>query len=181
MHHDNGVLGSASYPRAEERKVELLKASGFNAIRCAHNPPAPAFLDACDRLGMLVMDEAFDCWRDGKNPYDYHIVFDDWWQRDIDSMVLRDRNHPSIILWSIGNEVMERDGRSGGAEIARTPGRARARPRPHPPGHRGHLRHLGRTRVWNDTDAGLRRAGRGRLQLPVEAVRAGSRPPSRSA
>ncbi len=119
MHHDNGVLGSASIPRAEERKVEVLKASGFNAIRCAHNPPAPAMLDACDRLGMLVMDEAFDCWRIGKNAYDYHTVFEDWWQRDLDSMVLRDRNHPSIILWSIGNEVMERDGRSGGAEIAR--------------------------------------------------------------
>ncbi|MBN1372373.1 MAG: DUF4982 domain-containing protein [Anaerolineaceae bacterium] len=119
VHHDNGVLGSVSFPRAEERKVEVLKASGFNAIRCAHNPPAPAMLDACDRLGMLVMDEAFDCWRIGKNAYDYHTVFEDWWQRDLDSMVLRDRNHPSIILWSIGNEVMERDGRSDGVGIAR--------------------------------------------------------------
>ncbi len=120
VHHDNGVLGAASYPRSEERKVSLHKASGYNAIRCAHNPPAPAFLDACDRLGMLVVDEAFDCWRQGKNPYDYHVVFDDWWQRDIESMVLRDRNHPSVIVWSIGNEVHERDGRSDGAEIART-------------------------------------------------------------
>ncbi len=119
MHHDNGVLGAASYDRAEERKVELLKASGFNAVRCAHNPPAPAFLDACDRLGMLVIDEAFDCWRDGKNPYDYHVVFDDWWRRDLDSMLLRDRNHPSIIMWSIGNEVRERAGHSGGVELAR--------------------------------------------------------------
>ena len=118
VHHDNGVMGSASFPRSEERKVELLKASGYNAIRCAHNPPAPAFLDACDRLGMLVMDEAFDCWRDGKNPHDYHILFDDWWQRDIDSMLLRDRNHPAIVLWSIGNEVLERD-RPEGAGIAR--------------------------------------------------------------
>ncbi len=118
-HHDNGALGAASYSRAEERKVELLKASGFNAVRCAHNPPAPAFLDACDRLGLLVIDEAFDCWREGKNPFDYHIAFDDWWQRDLQSMVLRDRNHPSVILWSIGNEVLERDGRSGGAHIAR--------------------------------------------------------------
>lgn len=117
VHHDNGVLGSASYRRSEERKVELLKASGFNAIRCAHNPPAPAFLDACDRLGMLVIDEAFDCWRDGKNPYDYHVAFDDWWQRDIESMVHRDFNHPSIILWSIGNELIER-GRPEGFEIA---------------------------------------------------------------
>ena len=118
VHHDNGVMGSASFPRSEERKVELLKASGYNAIRCAHNPPAPAFLDACDRLGMLVMDEAFDCWQDGKNPHDYHVVFDDWWQRDLDSMLLRDRNHPAIILWSIGNEVHERD-RPEGAGIAR--------------------------------------------------------------
>jgi beta-galactosidase len=118
VHHDNGILGAASYERSEERKVELLKASGHNAIRCAHNPPSPAFLDACDRLGMLVMDEAFDCWRQGKNPYDYHVVFDDWWSRDVASMVQRDRNHPSIVIWSIGNEVLERDGRSGGAEIA---------------------------------------------------------------
>jgi beta-galactosidase len=119
VHHDNGVLGATSFPRSEERKVELLKASGFNAIRCAHNPPAPAMLDACDRLGMFVMDEAFDCWRIGKNPYDYHVAFDDWWQRDLDSMLLRDRNHPSVIIWSIGNEVIERDGRSDGVAIAR--------------------------------------------------------------
>jgi beta-galactosidase len=119
VHHDNGVLGAASYPRSEERKVALHKASGYNAIRCAHNPPAPAFLDACDRLGMLVIDEAFDCWRQGKNPYDYHVAFDDWWQRDIHSMVRRDRNHACVIIWSIGNEVHERDGRSDGARIAR--------------------------------------------------------------
>ena len=118
VHHDDGVLGAASYDRAEERKVEVLKASGFNAIRCAHNPPAPAFLDACDRLGMLVMDEAFDCWRDGKNSYDYHVSFDDWWQRDLDSMLYRDRNHPSVIMWSIGNELVER-GRPEGARLAR--------------------------------------------------------------
>lgn len=119
VHHDNGILGAASYARSEERKVEIHKASGFNAIRCAHNPPAPAFLDACDRLGMLVIDEAFDCWREGKNHGDYHVVFDDWWQRDIEAMVTRDRNHPSIIIWSIGNEVLERDGRGGGFEISR--------------------------------------------------------------
>jgi beta-galactosidase len=76
----------------------LLKASGYNAIRCSHNPPSPALLDACDRLGMLVMDEAFDMWNYGKNPYDYHLYFKDWWQRDIESMITRDRNHPSIIL-----------------------------------------------------------------------------------
>lgn len=118
VHHDNGVLGAASYRRSEERKVELLKTAGYNAIRCAHNPPAPAMLDACDRLGILVIDESFDCWREGKNPFDYHLAFDDWWKRDVDSMVLRDRNHPSIVIWSIGNEVIERDGRSNGAGIA---------------------------------------------------------------
>ncbi len=107
VHHDCGPLGSMSIDRAEERKVEVLKASGFNAVRCAHNPPAPAFLDACDRLGMLVIDEAFDNWRERGTPNDNHIVFDDWWQRDLDSMVLRDRNHPCVVMWSIGNEVTE--------------------------------------------------------------------------
>jgi len=114
VHHDNGLLGSASYDRAEERKIELMKAAGYNAIRCAHNPPAPAMLDACDRLGMLVIDETFDCWRMGKNPNDYHLYFEDWWQRDTATMVKRDRNHPSIIIWSIGNEVAERTGISDG-------------------------------------------------------------------
>lgn len=105
VHHDNGPLGSRAYDRAEERRVELLKASGFNAIRCSHNPPSPAFLDACDRLGMLVMDEAFDMWNEQKNPYDYHLFFDSWWKKDVENMVLRDRNHPSVIMWSIGNEI----------------------------------------------------------------------------
>jgi beta-galactosidase len=114
VHHDNGLLGAASYDRAEERKIELMKAAGFNAIRCAHNPPAPAMLEACDRLGMLVIDETFDCWRMGKNPNDYHLWFEDWWQRDTEAMVKRDRNHPSIIMWSIGNEVSERTGISDG-------------------------------------------------------------------
>ncbi len=108
FHHDNGPLGAKAYDRAEERKVELLKASGFNAIRCSHNPPSPAFLDACDRLGMLVIDEAFDMWADAKNPNDYHLYFRDWWQRDVESMILRDFNHPSVILWSIGNEIPNR-------------------------------------------------------------------------
>ena len=105
IHHDNGVLGACAFDRAEERKIELLKAAGFNAIRTAHNPPSPALLDACDRLGMLVMDEAFDCWVQGKNKYDYSTIFREWWQRDLDSMVRRDRNHPSVVLWSIGNEI----------------------------------------------------------------------------
>ena len=105
VHHDNGPLGSKAYDRAEERRVEILKANGYNAIRCAHNPPSPAFLDACDRLGMLVIDETFDMWKDGKNPFDYHLYFKDWWKSDVESMLLRDRNHPSVIMWSIGNEI----------------------------------------------------------------------------
>ncbi|WP_255485168.1 glycoside hydrolase family 2 TIM barrel-domain containing protein [Mucilaginibacter sp. X5P1] len=108
MHHDNGCLGAAAFDRAEERKVELLKEAGFNAVRTSHNPPSEAFLNACDRLGLLVVDEAFDCWRSGKNKHDYAQYFDHWWKRDLDAMVLRDRNHPSIIMWSIGNEIVER-------------------------------------------------------------------------
>jgi beta-galactosidase len=107
VHHDDNVLGAASFDRAEERKVELLKAAGFNAVRTAHNPPSPAFLDACDRLGLLVLDEPFDVWTKSKVKYDYARFFNDWWQRDIDSMVLRDRNHPAIIMWGIGNEIPE--------------------------------------------------------------------------
>ncbi|MDR0533438.1 MAG: DUF4982 domain-containing protein [Verrucomicrobiales bacterium] len=107
IHADNGVLGVSAFDRAEERKVELLKAAGFNALRTAHHPPSPALLDVCDRLGILVMDESFDCWTKGKNNADYSVYFKDWWQRDQDSMVLRDRNHPSIVMWSIGNEVPE--------------------------------------------------------------------------
>jgi len=117
VHHDNGPLGACTYDRAEERRVELLKAHGFNAIRTAHNPPSPAFLDACDRLGVLVMDEAFDCWQKRKNPQDYHRFFDEWWQRDLAAMVLRDRNHPCVFAWSIGNEVVEQE--RGDAQGAR--------------------------------------------------------------
>lgn len=108
IHHDNGPLGAAVYARAEERKIQLLKKNGFNAIRTSHNPPSPELLEACDRLGMLVMDEAFDIWELGKNPNDYHLYFKDWWQKDIDAWIMRDRNHPSIIMWSIGNEIPER-------------------------------------------------------------------------
>lgn len=108
LHHDNGLLGAAAYDRAEERKAELMKAAGFNAVRTAHNIPSEAFLHACDRLGLLVIDEPFDGWRDSKNKYDYSTLFDQWWQQDVESMVLRDRNHPSIFCWSIGNEVIER-------------------------------------------------------------------------
>jgi len=108
VHHDNGCLGAAAFDRAEERKIELLKAGGFNAVRTSHNLPSEAFLDACDKLGLLVMDESFDCWKIGKNKNDYSKYFDQWWQRDVDAMVLRDRNHPSIFMWSIGNEIPER-------------------------------------------------------------------------
>jgi len=90
VHHDNGIVGAASYARSEERKVELLKASGFNAVRCAHNPPSLSFLDACDRLGILAIVEAFDCWNQSKMQFDYHLWFNDWWERDIDSMVISD-------------------------------------------------------------------------------------------
>jgi len=109
LHHDNGPLGARAFDRAEERRVELLKASGYNALRLAHNPPSPAFLAACDRLGVMVIDEAFDMWREGKNPHDYHLYFDEWWQRDVESMIERDRNHPSVIMWSTGNEIPNRD------------------------------------------------------------------------
>lgn len=118
VHHDNGLLGAAAWDRAEERKVEILKANGFNAVRCAHNPPSEKFLEACDRLGLLVIDEAFDQWQKQKNPDDYHRYFDAWHERDLASMVLRDRNHPSVIMWSIGNEIEERSS-TAGIEIAR--------------------------------------------------------------
>ncbi|QTE39849.1 glycoside hydrolase family 2 TIM barrel-domain containing protein [Mucilaginibacter gossypii] len=109
VHHDNGCLGAAAFDRAEERKVELMKAAGFNAVRTSHNPPSEAFLEACDRLGLLVIDEAFDGWRVGKNKHDYSVYFDKWSKLDLETMVLRDRNHPSIFMWSIGNEVVERN------------------------------------------------------------------------
>jgi beta-galactosidase len=108
IHHDNGPLGAASIARAEERKIEILKKNGYNAIRSAHNPPSTQLLEACDRLGMLVIDEAFDIWATPKNHHDYHLYFNEWWQKDLEAMILRDRNHPSVIMWSIGNEIPER-------------------------------------------------------------------------
>lgn len=108
VHHDNGILGAAAFDRAEFRRVELLKAAGFNAIRTSHNLPSEAFLAACDRLGMLVIDEAFDGWKTAKNKYDYAMYFDKWWEKDTQAMILRDRNHPAIVMWSIGNEIIER-------------------------------------------------------------------------
>ncbi|MGW8317065.1 MAG: sugar-binding domain-containing protein, partial [Bacteroidales bacterium] len=106
-HHDLGALGSAAYPRAMERQLELLKEMGCNAIRTSHNPPSPVLLDLCDRMGFLVMDETFDMWKMRKTPYDYHLFWDEWHERDLTDHILRDRNHPSVILWSIGNEIIE--------------------------------------------------------------------------
>ena len=106
-HHDLGCLGAATNERAIERQLEILKAMGCNGIRCSHNPPSPILLDLCDRMGFLVMDEAFDMWRRRKTDRDYARFFDEWYERDLTDMVLRDRNHPSIVLWSIGNEVLE--------------------------------------------------------------------------
>jgi beta-galactosidase len=113
IHHDNGPLGAASIDRAEERKIEILKNNGFNAIRTAHNPPSPALLDACDRMGMVVINEIFDNWEIAKRSQDYHLFFRDWWKRDVESWVRRDRNHPSVIIWSIGNEIRETYDTSG--------------------------------------------------------------------
>jgi len=107
LHHDLGALGAAVNVRAMERQLEIMKAMGVNAIRTAHNPPAPEFLDLCDEMGFLVMDEAFDMWAKKKNKNDYHLNFPEWHKRDLEDMILRDRNHPSIILWSIGNEIRE--------------------------------------------------------------------------
>jgi beta-galactosidase len=107
IHHDNGVLGAATFRRAEERRVERLKAAGFNALRMAHHPASRALLDACDRIGMLVMDEAWDAWRDAKRDNDHALHFPTQWERDLDSMVAKDRNHPSVALYSIGNEIPE--------------------------------------------------------------------------
>ena len=108
VHHDDGILGAMAYDDAEIRKVKQMKEAGFNLIRTSHNPTTRAFLDACDSLGMMVIGEAFDGWRSQKNPHDYSTLIDSCYREDVHAMVLRDRNHPSIISWSIGNEVIER-------------------------------------------------------------------------
>lgn len=113
IHHDNGPLGSVALDRADQRKISILKANGFNAIRTSHNPPSQGFLDACDRQGILVMDEAFDMWENPKRPDDYSNFFKEWHEQDLQTTVLRDRNHPSVIFWSIGNEIKERADSSG--------------------------------------------------------------------
>ena len=121
-HHDLGALGSALNESALHRQLTRLKDMGCNAIRTSHNPPSPELLDQCDRLGFLVMDEAFDCWKRGKTPNDYHLLWADWHEKDLRALIRRDRNHPSIILWSIGNEVPDQgapDGPAIAAELTR--------------------------------------------------------------
>jgi len=120
-HHDLGCLGSAINKRALERQLEIMKEMGVNGIRTSHNPPAPELLDLCDRMGFIVMDEAFDMWKKKKTEFDYALYWDEWHARDIEDMVLRDRNHPSVFIWSIGNEVMEQWDKndSSGTIIAR--------------------------------------------------------------
>jgi beta-galactosidase len=118
IHHDLGALGAAFHDAAMERRLRLLKDMGCNAIRMSHNPPAPQLLDMCDRMGFLVIDEAFDEWRVGKQPYGYHLYFDAWAEKDLTSMIERDRNHPCIILWSVGNEIPEK-GTPGGVATAK--------------------------------------------------------------
>jgi beta-galactosidase len=123
-HHDLGSLGAAINTRALERQLEILKAMGCNGIRTSHNPPAPELLDLCDKMGFIVMDEAFDMWKKGKNPFDYHLDWDEWHEKDLRDMVIRDRNHPSIFFWSVGNEIPEQwtdeaKGDSSGRKIAK--------------------------------------------------------------
>ncbi|MFP4547369.1 MAG: beta-galactosidase GalB [Fidelibacterota bacterium] len=119
LHHDLGALGAAINFRALERQLEIMKSMGCNAIRTAHNPPAEELLDLCDKMGFIVMDEAFDVWKLKKSKYDYHLHWDEWHRRDLEDLILRDRNHPSVIIWSIGNEMIEQydDESSLGKEI----------------------------------------------------------------
>lgn len=107
IHHDNGVLGAATYYDAEYRRVRLMKEAGFNAIRMSHHPAAPALLRACDKLGMYVMDETFDMWHRFKGDSDYALFFEEWWEKDTEAMVRKDYNHPSVIMYSVGNEIPE--------------------------------------------------------------------------
>ncbi|WP_099598014.1 beta-galactosidase GalB [Reichenbachiella sp. 5M10] len=118
QHHDLGALGAAFNARAAERQLEMLKELGCNAIRMAHNPPAPELLEMTDRMGFLVIDEMYDCWARKKTPHDFHLIFPEWHEQDLRALVRRDRNHPSIILWSTGNEVGEQYTGEEGAKIA---------------------------------------------------------------
>lgn len=120
-HHDLGCLGAAVNRRALQRQLEIMRDMGVNSIRTSHNPLAPELLDLCDEMGFLVMDEAFDVWKVKKTEYDYALDWDEWHRQDLEDMILRDRNHPSVVIWSIGNEVMEQWNRndSSGIVIAR--------------------------------------------------------------
>lgn len=119
QHHDLGALGAAFNYRAAERQLEILREMGCNAIRMSHNPPAPELLELTDRMGFLVIDEAFDCWERKKTPLDFHLIFPEWHEQDLRALVRRDRNHPSVIVWSVGNEVGEQYTDAAGAAVAK--------------------------------------------------------------
>ncbi|WP_207515335.1 glycoside hydrolase family 2 TIM barrel-domain containing protein [Longitalea luteola] len=122
-HHDLGCLGTAINTRALERQLQIMKGMGVNGIRTSHNPPAPELLDLCDKMGFIVMNETFDMWKRSKNKYDYSNDFDEWYQKDLKDQVLRDRNHPSVFIWSVGNEIPEqwaKDGDTSGGAYLRT-------------------------------------------------------------
>lgn len=118
LHHDNGVLGAVSLYDSEARRIKKMQETGFNAIRTTHNPPSAALMEACDRLGMYVFDEAFDAWGMGKQPGDYNMFFDTDWEKDLTAFIKRDRNHPSVIIWSTGNEIPERGGLNNGYTLS---------------------------------------------------------------
>jgi hypothetical protein len=117
LHHDAGGVRAAVPERMWERRLQILKEGGCNAVRAAHNIPATEFLDLCDRIGLLVMDEVFDEWARGKREYTYHVYFEEWWERDLLAMLHRDRNHPSIVMWSIGNEMPDQSSPSDVAHV----------------------------------------------------------------
>ncbi|MDW7695226.1 beta-galactosidase GalB [Flammeovirgaceae bacterium SG7u.111] len=119
LHHDNGALGAAVYRRADERKLQIMKDMGVNAIRTSHNPPSRELLELCDEMGLMVQDEAFDVWEIAKVPNGYNEFYKEWAERDLKDMIIRDRNHPSIVMWSIGNEILEQRGKDGWKEAKR--------------------------------------------------------------
>jgi beta-galactosidase len=120
QHHDLGSLGAAFIIPAARRQLELLQDMGCNAVRTSHNPPAPDLLDLADKMGMLILDEIFDTWRSAKVRNDFHLIFDEWYEADLRAFVRRDRNHPSVLAWSFGNEIAEQRGGSSGASTAQT-------------------------------------------------------------
>ena len=118
-HHDVGALGAALNFRTLERQFEIMAEMGVNAIRTAHNPPAPELLDLADRFGLVIMDEAFDVWATGKAKLDHHLFFPEWHEQDLRALIRRDRNHPSVVMWSIGNEIPEQNDSSKGPAMAK--------------------------------------------------------------